>query len=367
MYDTVKPKRPTKLSEESKLLKDEINQICETSNTVEFIGVFPSLKHRDSAENIYDSGKFLIRRFDLLLNQLISSYDKYYEVQRIPATEAVVFLCCDLDRKWGKDTAHSVPVCWFPKGYSLDTITMRNILEPVLDTCKQAKIHVPAISFDGQWHNIAVRDVNEKPLTMLQLQKDVWKRVEKMPKRDILKSIFEMNKDVTTHIDTSFTDTGSVIRSFSCTNGGVLLPKISSSVVSQRLKWRKQSFDGNHIEQLEMTDKVCGEDEEEQIVGDGEPCLNKMSETHDDVVNNEDTECEKHEKTTDSVVEKHQNEQFICLSDNDKAAILTQFKLDKHSNAKNQWDCKSVHDMHALFQSGQSLRQLRDAELRIVV
>lgn len=45
-------------------------------------------------------------------------------------------------------------------------------------------MYVPALSFDGQWHAIAiaVRDLKEAPLTILQLQKDVWNKVEKKAK-----------------------------------------------------------------------------------------------------------------------------------------------------------------------------------------
>ena len=88
----------------------------------------------------------------------------------------MVFLCCDLDREWGKENIRCGPICWFPKypkGCSLDTNTMRKVLESVLDKCAAAGLHVPAISFDGQWHNICVRYINGKPFTVLQHQKDL--------------------------------------------------------------------------------------------------------------------------------------------------------------------------------------------------
>lgn len=115
LYDNVKPKRPTKLSSETKSLKEKIRLACDSPLTVEFVGVFPSIVHSDSVDNTYDSCKFLVRRFEFMLRQLIVIHEKFYDLQRQPATEAVVFLCCDLDRKWEKDVAHTVPVCWFPK------------------------------------------------------------------------------------------------------------------------------------------------------------------------------------------------------------------------------------------------------------
>ena len=42
-----------------------------------------------------------------------------------------------------------------------------------LQSCYDQGIHVACTCFDGQWFRLAVRDANDKPLTLLQLQKDV--------------------------------------------------------------------------------------------------------------------------------------------------------------------------------------------------
>ena len=133
------------------------------------------------------------RRLKWSLQQVIDSQDKHYELKREKASVAVVFLACDLDRKWEESKIRCVPVCWFTKVYSLDTETMRHILEAVLDACFKEGMHVPAISFDGLWHNIAVKDKDGAPLTLLQLQKDVWKSVEAMTKKTIMTEIGSLN------------------------------------------------------------------------------------------------------------------------------------------------------------------------------
>ncbi|KAH3847300.1 hypothetical protein DPMN_089620 [Dreissena polymorpha] len=71
---------------------------------------------------------------------------------------------------------------------------MRTIAEHVMNECRNAGIHIPAVSFDGQWHVLSVRDDNDKPLTVLQLQKDVWREVEKK-KVDIVKELKDLNKN----------------------------------------------------------------------------------------------------------------------------------------------------------------------------
>ena len=48
-------------------------------------------------------------------------------------------------------------------------------------------------SFDGQWSSLVVRDGVSSPLTVLQLQKDVFSKVKKMSKTDILTEIFSSN------------------------------------------------------------------------------------------------------------------------------------------------------------------------------
>lgn len=67
----------------------------------------------------------------------------------------------------------AMAVAWFPKGYSLTTGNMRSIAEEVHDRSHENGFHVPCSSFDGQWHGIVVRSKESKPLTKLQLQKNV--------------------------------------------------------------------------------------------------------------------------------------------------------------------------------------------------
>ena len=103
-----------------------------------------------------------------LIKDVIHLISNGYQLQRCKASEAVVFLCSDLNRTWNKNTIRWSPIVWFPKCYSLKTETMRLIDEEVLDACFAAGLHVPATSFDGQWHNVAVRSFEGKPLTLFQ-------------------------------------------------------------------------------------------------------------------------------------------------------------------------------------------------------
>ena len=115
--------------------------------------------------------------------------------------QKLLFSCVAILIENGKNTVRCAPIGWFPKGYSLDTGTMRKIVETVLDECKSSGLHVPAISFDGQWHNICVRTSENQPLTLLQLQRDLWKRVENMKKETILRELKQMSKQTSWKFD----------------------------------------------------------------------------------------------------------------------------------------------------------------------
>ncbi|KAH3696893.1 hypothetical protein DPMN_084376 [Dreissena polymorpha] len=71
---------------------------------------------------------------------------------------------------------------------------MRDIAEEVHNRCHESGIHIPCQSFDGQWHNLVVRDSENNPLTTLQLQKDVWREVEQTKKTELVSKFRGMNK-----------------------------------------------------------------------------------------------------------------------------------------------------------------------------
>ena len=161
-------------------------------------------------------------------------------------------------QKLGKDSVKNAPLSWFPKGYSLKTETLRKIAEEIHSRCHTAEIHVPAQAFDGQWHNIVVRSVTGSPLTVLQLQKDVWKDVEGTQKSIIIKELKSLNKQPNwTRID------GAIVAS----NGGIRLPKL---VLSKH------------------TEKSESESVEEEVIRESLPLSDIIPSR---VLDNADTEC----------------------------------------------------------------------------
>ena len=225
IYGVNNPKKPTRLTQESKIMKDEINQ---KSKLVKMVGRFASCKTKDGS-NSYATMIYTHEGLLNLLNDVRQCYKERYELLRIKATEAVVFILADLDRSWQMNTIRCSPIA--PKGYSLDCETMRRIAEEVHTRCTNNGIHVPCQSFDGQWHTLVVRSVTGAPLTTLQLQKDVWKSVEKMAKKDIVSELAQLNKEVIVlDIRETNEESEKPKRHMDVTNGSISLPTYRKAV-----------------------------------------------------------------------------------------------------------------------------------------
>jgi hypothetical protein len=72
------------------------------------------------------------------------------------------------------------------KGYSLDAQTMRQMCNFVIGECAKEGIRIVGMVTDGQLHRLICRDEDDKPLTRLQLQKDVWRECQQGNKCSIL-------------------------------------------------------------------------------------------------------------------------------------------------------------------------------------
>ena len=223
IYGSDTPRKQTKLYDDQKLLRDKI---AKKSKEIKLLGIFSSMVS-GTAENVYHMGQIEVKDIQSLLLDSKKLTQRNYELKRERATEAMVFLVADLDRSWEKDQIRCAPVCWFPKGYSLSTENLRQIVEEVHTQCHRNGIHTPCQSFDGQWHVLVTRTKDGKPSTLFQLQKDVWKEVEQMRKNDIMAEFKSMNRNVTCIRKRGFRGSGSEkcrTNTIELTNGNIRLP-----------------------------------------------------------------------------------------------------------------------------------------------
>lgn len=222
MYDGTDIKKPSKLTQEMKNLKIEIK---DESKKEEIIGRFDSCIATDCGQVVLNARISNADSLCSLLKDIQQCYITKYELNREKASEALVFLVADLDRSWDRQKSRSALVACFPKGYSLDCETMRGISELVYNTCHMNGLHITCQSFDGQWHVLVVRSVDNKPLTLYQLQRELWKEVEKRNKKDIMSELKSLNKTV--HMSTSYLGdeaNGKIRKVLVATNNNLLLP-----------------------------------------------------------------------------------------------------------------------------------------------
>lgn len=166
---------------------------------IEFLGEFPSTVgvpcSHQKPNNIFE-GRFChqprhreVEKFPKLevlrtyINKCANALESAHNIAKPVASEILMFILSDLDRMFHPEQPHAFPVCYGMKGYSLKTETLRNMIFHVLDEWHRRDMHVPVISFDGQWYRLLVRDSNGRPLTKLQLQKDVFGEAKKIPKQ----------------------------------------------------------------------------------------------------------------------------------------------------------------------------------------
>ena len=207
--------RPKRKHKDCSLLADQIASFQQ--NNIEFVGEFPSVSaiscvhkglrdphqvygyHKDlfqHIENFKVNSPPTIQEMQQNTYGIQNNIKEAYQLLRTPAKEVLVALITDVDRikSPSSDVPHAVPVAYGLSGYSLKVENVRDMIYNILMACKKRKLHVPVISFDGQFYKIAVRSKTGKPLTLLQLQKDVWQESKKMTKAQQINYMMQANE-----------------------------------------------------------------------------------------------------------------------------------------------------------------------------
>lgn len=391
LYDGEHPKKPTKLPPDLQEFKKDL---VRKSQSVKLVGIFPSLSVDNCCPDTDACETINVEALQALCNRINTVHESCYNIKRVKASEAMVFLCCDLDRSWEKNSIKSAPVCWFPKGYSLQTETLRKVAEEVHSNCHNARIHVPAQSFDGQWHTIVVRSIAGRPLTILQLQKDVWKEAERMQKSMIVKAMRKLNRAVYSKFQN-----GKMI----CSNGDQRLPVLPPKEKEVREK-NNENEEDNMSKTVTLSDALPEQIIESQEVsenvlalcrldadGEAEALSCNINETEwASVIADESYEALSQELDTElqtqiieeveqqraeiepegqnaNVASTQSHETEVTKhkpTSNDAQNILSMLQTDSTTNRKGVWDTKTSSD---LLESFAKLLSLRDVDLRIKV
>lgn len=194
LYSGNSPKRPTRKTDRSKIIKSRLTTFKE-ENT-ELLCEVKSIKATASnLSKTHEQTPFVFpipeikETSELDINEIIaetkSVFKEAYDVCRKKATEVLVWLASDSDRVWNPEIPHALPVSYAMKGYSLSTKVMRSMHSEVLQACHDKGITIDCSCFDGQWLRLAVRDEQDRPLTLLQLQKDTFEAAKKATRDEI--------------------------------------------------------------------------------------------------------------------------------------------------------------------------------------
>lgn len=74
---------------------------------------------------------------------------------------------------------------------------MGSILTDIVNACHASGLNVRALSSNGQFYKLAVRDHHGKPLTVYQLAKDTWLQAKKLSKNEQMAILMSANRPVT--------------------------------------------------------------------------------------------------------------------------------------------------------------------------
>ena len=191
------PKRPHRLSQDSKNLKEKLHKV---TDECEFVGEFPSVHGTYNSDNVLSADSTLnvaACTYRETLKALLKGKQALtdsYELQRQHASQVVVYLLSDLDRLWKPEEPHAVPILYFYRGYSLSMEIIRKITDYCKDICHNKGIDVVATASDGEFIQLMNKDKNGNPLTLYELSKKLWSSVCKFQKSEIVMILKGLNK-----------------------------------------------------------------------------------------------------------------------------------------------------------------------------
>ena len=121
-----------------------------------------------------------------LCDESVNLLHKCNNLLRQKATEVLLFLATDVDRKFNKDIPMSIPIAYALKGKSIHLETARQLINSVRDELKTHSISVLCKALDGQWAGLIFRDEMKNPLTLYEFDKDCWQKFASKGKPSII-------------------------------------------------------------------------------------------------------------------------------------------------------------------------------------
>lgn len=200
-YDSTTFKKPNKFHPNRVNVKEQVKCFAEMNTSVSMEiplakcvetnqavrdGTSPFKKHKDYV-HIHVDKERLMHNIQNVLSECLCVIRDAHTISRHKASEMLIFMLSDSDRmKLQTDDTYTHAIGYAMKGHSLNVKTLRQMLELLRNTCKQYTIPILCECFDGQWANLAFKDENGKPLTLLHLLNDSWEKSRNLSRRNII-------------------------------------------------------------------------------------------------------------------------------------------------------------------------------------
>ena len=113
------------------------------------------------------------------------------KLERQTPNEVFMFVINDIDRLYNTKHLQQLPVAYALKPPTLNTETLRKVVNYVTEELNRNGVQLISHSYDGQWIKLAQRSDKGQPLTLLQLQKDVWQNIHKASRSTLLQCLLQ--------------------------------------------------------------------------------------------------------------------------------------------------------------------------------
>lgn len=373
------PKRPTRFSITSKEIKSRLKIFRE--NFAELICEVPSVKGTDCSlsqtsldtpyafpvpiEGVTESSD----EIEVLATEVRSALKEAYQICRRKASEVLVWLISDTERCYNPEIPHSLPVAYALKGYSLSTPIMRAMHNDILQECYKKQVNVVCSCFDGQWLKLATRDNDNKPLTLLQLQRDVWDECRRESREKIINYLAASKIIMNVETDLTLKKNQNGSFTVSCSIFDKILKVIKKNPVQG--KDEKDRKDDSETQPTPDVLSTLPDDALDALFVDDElssEIVNGLTQTV--VTDTENTEqgIERVEQTEDESNENNERTtQKPVLTDKNCEEILDNLKSHQKKNIAKRWESKCSDDIKAILSNSVSLQKLTHDELNVVI
>ena len=200
-YDHVISTKPTKFHNRRNELKQQVKLYAQFECDViaelppvpgckivhnERDGESPFRKRKNFTHSVIDL-TLLVDKVNVLVAELKYVIKDAHHICQDKASEILIFMLSDSDRmKLVNDDTNPHSIGYAMKGYSLRVQTVRDMIEFLCNVLHEKDIPILCECFDGQWANLAFKDTDGEPLTILHLLNKSWEAAHNLSRRGVL-------------------------------------------------------------------------------------------------------------------------------------------------------------------------------------